>query len=81
MINYTAEAIGVALLILGDGVVANVLLARSKGEKSGWIVIPKTDAAAGNCLGCSSQITHGHPTTGGTVALTRSGRQRAGTGE
>jgi glycerol uptake facilitator len=40
MINYTAEAIGTALLIVfGDGVVANVLLARSKGEKSGWIVI------------------------------------------
>jgi glycerol uptake facilitator protein len=40
MINYTAEAIGMALLILfGDGVVANVLLSRSKGEKSGWIVI------------------------------------------
>jgi glycerol uptake facilitator protein len=40
MIDYTAEAVGMALLILfGDGVVANVLLARSKGEKSGWIVI------------------------------------------
>jgi glycerol uptake facilitator protein len=40
MINYTAEAIGMALLILfGDAVVANVLLARTKGEKSGWIVI------------------------------------------
>ena len=40
MINYTAEAFGTALLILfGDGVVANVLLARSKGENSGWIVI------------------------------------------
>jgi glycerol uptake facilitator protein len=40
MINYTAEAIGTAILILfGDGVVANVLLARSKGENSGWIVI------------------------------------------
>jgi glycerol uptake facilitator protein len=40
MINYAAEAIGTALLILfGDGVVANVLLARSKGEGSGWIVI------------------------------------------
>jgi glycerol uptake facilitator protein len=40
MINYTAEAFGMALLILfGDGVVANVLLARSKGERSGWIVI------------------------------------------
>ena len=40
MINYTAEAVGTALLILfGDGVVANVLLARSKGHNSGWIVI------------------------------------------
>src|SRR4030095_1418858 len=40
MITYTAEALGTALLILfGDGVVANVLLARSKGEGSGWIVI------------------------------------------
>src|SRR5687768_4158470 len=40
MVNYTAEAIATAVLILfGDGVVANVLLARSKGEKSGWIVI------------------------------------------
>jgi glycerol uptake facilitator protein len=40
MINYTAEVFGTALLILfGDGVVANVLLTRSKGEGSGWIVI------------------------------------------
>lgn len=35
-----AEAIGTMLLILlGDGVVANVLLARSKGQGAGWIVI------------------------------------------
>lgn len=27
------------LMILGDGVVANVLLSKSKGESSGWIVI------------------------------------------
>jgi len=37
---YVAEAIGTAILVLlGDGVVANVLLARSKGQNSGWIVI------------------------------------------
>ena len=37
---YIAEAVGTAILILlGDGVVANVLLARSKGQNSGWIVI------------------------------------------
>jgi glycerol uptake facilitator protein len=35
-----AEMIGTALLILlGDGVVAAVLLAKSKAENSGWIVI------------------------------------------
>jgi glycerol uptake facilitator protein len=37
---YIAEAVGtMILLVLGDGVVANVLLARSKGQNSGWIVI------------------------------------------
>jgi glycerol uptake facilitator protein len=37
---FTAELIGTAILILlGDGVVAAVLLARSKAENSGWIVI------------------------------------------
>ena len=37
---YVAEAVGTMILILlGDGVVANVLLARSKGANSGWIVI------------------------------------------
>jgi glycerol uptake facilitator protein len=38
--NFTAELIGTMILILlGDGVVANVLLKKSKGENSGWIVI------------------------------------------
>ena len=37
---YIAEAVGTMILVLlGDGVVANVLLARSKGQNSGWIVI------------------------------------------
>lgn len=37
---YIAEFLGTAILILlGDGVVANVLLKNSKGEASGWIVI------------------------------------------
>lgn len=40
MHTYLAEAIGTLLLVLlGDGVVANVVLARSKGHQSGWIVI------------------------------------------
>lgn len=40
MQTLLAEAIGTMLLILlGDGVVANVLLTRSKGQNAGWIVI------------------------------------------
>ena len=38
--DFSAELIGTMLLILlGDGVVANVLLKGSKGQNSGWIVI------------------------------------------
>ena len=40
MMAYIAEAIGTAiLLLLGNGVVANVVLARTKGHGAGWIVI------------------------------------------
>lgn len=40
MDNFLAETIGTAILIiLGDGVVAGVLLARSKAQNGGWIVI------------------------------------------
>jgi len=38
--SYLAEFIGTAILILlGDGVVANVVLKGTKGNSSGWIVI------------------------------------------
>jgi len=37
---FVAELVGTAILVLlGDGVVANVVLARTKGHGSGWIVI------------------------------------------
>lgn len=40
MSNFTAELIGTALLILlGNGVVCNVILNQTKGNNSGWIVI------------------------------------------
>jgi glycerol uptake facilitator protein len=40
MSPYLAEFLGTMLLIiLGDGVVANVLLNRSKGQNGGWIVV------------------------------------------
>ena len=40
MDRYLAEVIGTMILILlGDGVVANVVLNKTKGNNSGWIVI------------------------------------------
>ena len=40
MSPFLAEVLGTMLLIiLGDGVVANVVLNRTKGQNSGWIVI------------------------------------------
>ena len=40
MNTFVAELVGTMLLILlGDGVVANVVLAKTKGNNSGWIVI------------------------------------------
>lgn len=40
MQSYVAELVGTMLLVLlGDGVVANVVLNRTKGQNSGWIVI------------------------------------------
>jgi glycerol uptake facilitator protein len=40
MTPFAAEVFGTMLLVVfGDGVVANVLLSRSKGQNSGWIVI------------------------------------------
>lgn len=40
MLPLIGEFVGTMLLVLlGDGVVANVLLAKSKGRDSGWIVI------------------------------------------
>ena len=38
--KFVAEVFGTGtLILLGDGVVAGVLLARSKAQNSGWIVI------------------------------------------
>ena len=40
MSPFLAELLGTMLLIiLGDGVVANVVLSQTKGQNSGWIVI------------------------------------------
>ena len=47
MTILVAEIIGTMLLVLlGDGVVANVLLGKTKGNNSGWIVITTAWAMA-----------------------------------
>jgi glycerol uptake facilitator protein len=59
--NLIGELLGTMfLIILGDGVVANVLLARSKGENSGWIVIT-TGWAMAVMVGVFVAISAGAP--------------------
>src|SRR3712207_7600803 len=59
---YIAEFIGTMLLILlGDGVVAAVLLRNSKAENSGWIVITWGWAiAVAVAVYCVAQFTGAH---------------------
>jgi len=71
MSPYVAEFIGTALLILfGNGVVANVVLPRTKGNNSGWIVI-----TAGWGLAvfvgafCAAPISGAHLNPAVTIAL------------
>ena len=59
---FIAELIGTMLLIIfGDGVVANVLLNKTKGQNSGWIVIatgwPWLSLSACMHLGRSAVLT------------------------
>lgn len=70
-----AEMFGTAILIvLGDGVVANVVLQRTKGNNSGWIVI-----TAGWAFGvtiavyCVNSISGAHLNPAVTIALAATG--------
>jgi glycerol uptake facilitator protein len=71
-----AEFIGTAILIiLGNGVVANVVLSRTKGNNSGWIVI-----TAGWALGvfvgvfCSQRFSGAHLNPAVTLAMAAAGK-------
>src|ERR1700687_1721386 len=62
------------LILLGDGAVANVLLKKSKGENSGWIVIATAwglAVVAGifTAIACGSPGAHINPAITLTVAL------------
>ena len=64
---FVGEFMGtLVLILLGDGVVANVLLKKSKGENSGWIVIATgwgMAVVAGICTAaaCGSPGAHINP--------------------
>jgi glycerol uptake facilitator protein len=73
---FVAEFIATAILvILGNGVVANVVLARTKGNSSGWIVI-----TAGWALGvfvgvfCSQRFSGAHLNPAVTLAMAAAGK-------
>jgi glycerol uptake facilitator protein len=60
MTPFLAEIVGTMLLVVfGDGVVANVVLAKSKGQNSGWIVI-----AAGWAAGVTIAVYAVHGLSG-----------------
>ena len=62
------------LVLLGDGVVANVLLKKSKGEGAGWIVIATgwglgVTAGIFTAIACGSPGAHINPAVTLAVAL------------
>lgn len=71
-----AELIGTMLLvILGDGVVANVLLTKSKGQGSGWIVVATGwGLAVMVAVYCVGTVSGGHVNPAVTVALASIGQ-------
>jgi glycerol uptake facilitator protein len=73
---YIAEFIGTAILIIfGNGVVANVVLARTKGNNSGWIVITAGWALAVFIGVFSSQNFSGaHLNPAVTIAMAQAGK-------
>lgn len=76
MSPYFAEFIGTALLILfGNGVVANVVLARTKGNNGGWIVITAGWGLA-VFIGafCSAPYSGAHLNPAVTVAMAMAGK-------
>ncbi len=79
MSKFTAEAIGTMLLIIfGDGVVANVVLKRTKGHGSGWIVVAAGWGMAVALAAYSvGRVSGAHLNPAITVAFAATGRMEA----
>jgi glycerol uptake facilitator protein len=80
MSPYLAEFIGTAILVLfGNGVVANVLLARTKGHGSGWIVITAGwGIAVFVGAACAQPFSGAHLNPALTLAMAAAGKLAAG---
>lgn len=76
MTPFLAELIGTCLLvILGDGVVANVVLSKTKGNNSGWIVITAGwGIAVFVGVYAVSTISGGHINLAASIALAAAGK-------
>src|SRR3954463_11695184 len=76
MSPYVAEFIGTTLLILfGNGVVANVVLARTKGNNGGWIVITAGwGLAVFSGAFCSAPFSGAHLNPAVTLSMVISGK-------
>jgi len=66
-----AEFIGTALLVLlGDGVVANVVLSKSKAQNAGWMVVASGwGLAVTLAVYCVGQVSGGHLNPAVTIAM------------
>ena len=73
---YFAEFVGTAILILlGNGVVANVLLSRTKGHDAGWLVIcAGWGFAVYTAVLCVGQFSGAHINPAVTIGLAAAGK-------
>jgi glycerol uptake facilitator protein len=76
MTHFTAELIGTALLtLMGDGVVANVLLNKSKAQNAGWIVVATGwGLAVALAVYCVGSVSGGHLNPAVTLAMATIGK-------
>ena len=73
---FLAEFIGTALLVIfGNGVVANVVLARTKGNNSGWVVITAGwGLAVFVGVFCAQRFSGAHLNPAVTLAMAAAGK-------
>ncbi|WP_010585115.1 MIP/aquaporin family protein [Schlesneria paludicola] len=76
MSSFVAEFFGTAILVLlGNGVVANVVLDNTKGHNSGWIVITAGWAfAVFSAVVCTAELSGAHLNPAVTVGLAVNGQ-------